>query len=303
MGIFDIFLQNLLSAENVHYNIMFYVKYLAGLSIFFFVFQKIVLFFNKKRPFSSNKNFTLAHEEGIKDTDLKCEAFYPFLDAFIATPILVASHNVMYYVLPESMQLNLFAYYLPNAHFIIKLLFALLVLEICLYIRHRISHEFMWSFHAVHHCAHKISWTTTFRAHPIDAIIMGLIQSIILYSVGISIEVISMAIMIFSFWNAFIHCNIQLDFPKPFKYIFGSPNFHRWHHATNPEAHNKNYCNIFAFIDYIMGTYYCPDNILPEKYGSSIKTLDNHKDTNILNELYYPISRQFKRIAKIFAKK
>ncbi len=88
--------------------------------------------------------------------------------------------------------------------------------------------------------------------------------------------------------NYFVHSNIVLDYPKPWKYIFVSPNMHRWHHALEPEAHNKNYCVVFAFVDYLLGTYYVPDNALPKGYGSNRAELDDIERKTILSELTIP---------------
>lgn len=268
--------------------------------VLFWILAQLVYQFNKNRPERQSKNFTLVDKIGILNTDSKCELFYPFIKIFITTPLYVACFEYVRIFLSPELTLGIFENHLNQLPFLIQLFIALFVLDMCLYVRHRFTHEFMWSFHAVHHCAHKISWLTMMRVHPIDAIIMGMIQTIILHFIGASSAVFITAFSINGLWNAFVHSNIHLDWPKPFKYIFGSPNFHRWHHATDTEAHNTNYCIMFSCIDYVMGTYYCPDNRLPETYGSSMKTLDNHESTNILKELYYPIGRQFKKINKLF---
>ncbi|MEO1324243.1 MAG: hypothetical protein AAFV59_14675, partial [Pseudomonadota bacterium] len=44
----------------------------------------------------------------------------------------------------------------------------------------------------------------------------------------------------------------------PFRYLIASPQFHRWHHVDQPEAHNKNFALFFPFIDLAFGTYYSP---------------------------------------------
>ena len=45
---------------------------------------------------------------------------------------------------------------------------------------------------------------------------------------------------------------------------------------------------IFAFIDYLLGTYYVPDNALPKAYGSGHVEMDDIANKNILKELWLP---------------
>ena len=170
----------------------------------------------------------------------------------------------------------------------LQVLLGLLVIDISLWIRHSFVHKFLWSFHAVHHSAKELTWLTTRRLHPLDQIVMGLIDCVILYVIGFSAEGMIGALIIKDLNNLFVHSNIVLDYPKPLKYIFVSPNMHRWHHATEKEAHDKNYCVVFAFVDYVMGTFYVPDNALPKNYGCAMPEMDDIDNKNILKELWFP---------------
>ena len=129
---------------------------------------------------------------------------------------------------------------------------------------------------------------TTHRLHPLDQIVMSLIDCVILYIIGFPAEGMALALIVKDVNNLFVHSNIVLDYPKPWKYIFVSPNMHRWHHAMEKEAHDKNFCVVFAFVDYVMGTYHVPDNALPKAYGSAHAELDAVEKKTILKELWLP---------------
>lgn len=285
-------------------NILLSYMVIFKVAVFFFIVAAILEMLNKIGVFGKkNKNFCLVDKKQIFNTDTKCEIFYPLIKTFIASPIVIYAYSLICIYIPKDYSFNLFTKYLNDIPFILQIFIALFILDICLYVRHRFSHQFMWSFHAVHHCAHKISWLTMMRVHPIDYVVMNLIQIVILSLIGTSIEIFAIAHIINGFWNAFVHSNIHLDFPKPIKYIIAGPNFHRWHHATDEAAHNKNYCIMFSCIDYVMGTYYWPDDILPQKYGSSMKSLDDYQNTNIVKELLYPIKRQIRKVKSLAIKK
>ena len=58
-------------------------------------------------------------------------------------------------------------------------------------------------------------------------------------------------------YGMYIHMDLDIDH-GPFKYVFASPMFHRWHHADLPEAYGKNLSNFFPVFDVIGGTFYLP---------------------------------------------
>lgn len=237
------------------------------------------------------RNFTSAHPPRLFNADFKCEAFYPFITYFISRPLAAFIYASLVYLGFESLP-QLFATGAENLPIWLQVIAGLLILDLSLYIRHRLAHTCFWSFHSVHHCAREITWLTTRRLHPFDEIFMGLLDLVILYVVGFSTEGMAIAVFIKEINNMFVHSNIVLDYPKPLKYIFVSPNMHRWHHATT--IHNVNYCIVFAFFDYWFGTYHVPDRRLPEQYGTATPEMDNIERKTILKELYYPFVMMWK---------
>ena len=69
-------------------------------------------------------------------------------------------------------------------------------------------------------------------------------------------------------YSAMVHANLNWTF-GPFKYIFASPVFHRWHHTSLAEGRDKNFAPTFPLLDIVFGTFYMPENRLPEQYGVS----------------------------------
>ncbi len=253
------------------------------------LFWRISLVLPKPEGKTENlKNLHCAHPPSFLNKEFKCEVFYPFIGILISQPLFVHLAIGLINAITGRLPYQIFAQQISSLPVIVQVFLALLVIDISLWIRHGFVHKFLWSFHAVHHSAAEIGWMTTHRLHPLDQMVMGLIDMIVLYVIGFDADGMAIAMVIKNLNNLFIHSNIVLDYPKPWKYIFVSPNMHRWHHATEKEAHDKNFCVVFAFVDYIMGTYYVPDNALPKAYGSADRDMDDIERKTILTELLLP---------------
>jgi sterol desaturase/sphingolipid hydroxylase (fatty acid hydroxylase superfamily) len=63
--------------------------------------------------------------------------------------------------------------------------------------------------------------------------------------------------------------------------------FHRWHHATEPEAIDKNYAATFPILDILFGTYYMPEGKLPTEFG----TVGAPLPEQFLDQMVYPFRR------------
>src|SRR5215469_12192814 len=50
-------------------------------------------------------------------------------------------------------------------------------------------------------------------------------------------------------------------------YLIASPKFHRWHHTSEDEGLDKNFAGLFPLFDVLFGTYYMPEDRLPEQFG------------------------------------
>ena len=277
---------------------------IASTAILLLVFWRIGLLLPKPEGKTENlRNFHCAHPPALFNKDFKCEGFYPLINIFISQPVAIFLTFALLQLSADGLPYQVFNKQVGSLPFVLQVLLGLLIIDISLWIRHGFVHKWFWSFHAVHHSAAELSWMTTHRLHPLDQIAMSLIDCLVLYIIGFSAEGMACAIIIKDLNNLFVHSNVVLDYPKPWKYIFVSPNMHRWHHATEKEAHDTNFCVVFAFIDYFMGTYHVPDNALPKVYGSDLPEMDDTEHKSILKELWLPFKpAQGTAVAKEAAK-
>lgn len=134
----------------------------------------------------------------------------------------------------------------------------LLMLDFANYWGHRLLHtKYFWGIHALHHSDTHMTWTTSYRIHVLEFLVMKVLFVVIIGWMFLPIEVIGFAAIIRSWHAKFIHCQLGWTFGK-FAKVISSPNFHRWHHSIEAEAYGKNLCIMFPFWDVLFGTYYDP---------------------------------------------
>jgi sterol desaturase/sphingolipid hydroxylase (fatty acid hydroxylase superfamily) len=156
--------------------------------------------------------------------------------------------------------------------------------DFLLYWIHRIFHgATMWRFHAIHHSAKEVDWTTTYRFHPVNMMLQPALVSVFMISLGIKPEVMAYFIPFDILSAAFVHANVNWTL-GPFKYVFASPVFHRWHHTMPEEGGNSNFAPTFSIFDWMFGTFYMPEGKLPEVFGND----DHHFPEGYFAQLQYP---------------
>lgn len=139
--------------------------------------------------------------------------------------------------------------------------------DFLLYWSHRLFHDArLWPFHAVHHSAEDVDWTTAYRAHPVDKLFRGGLVWAIMLALGIAPEIMVALIPFDIISAAFVHGNLNWTL-GPLKYVFATPVFHRWHHTGPEDGGEKNFAPTFSFWDVLFGTFYMPDDKVPHEYG------------------------------------
>lgn len=177
----------------------------------------------------------------------------------------------------------------------LQVLVALLTIDLLTYVRHYFMHVFLWKFHAIHHAPKDINWITSYRLHPIEYFITISFQFLMLYMIGFDGKANGYAMIILIGFNIFTHLNMNLEFKGFMRYVISCPNYHRWHHATDKEAINKNFVAIFPFIDRIFGTYYFPEGKLPKTYGVYADNDSEKIPDGFLNQMVYPFRFIFRK--------
>jgi sterol desaturase/sphingolipid hydroxylase (fatty acid hydroxylase superfamily) len=165
----------------------------------------------------------------------------------------------------------------------------LLLMDVSTYWTHRLFHTVpgLWRFHALHHSAHQVTWSTTGRVHPLNEMANYLSTVVPWALIGFPVNVVLPIAPAIIFFALFAHAEWSDTAFGPFSKIFVSPRLHRWHHTHSNEGGNKNFANVFAFWDRLFGTYYLPADRMPEVYGLDVDDVPQ----GYLAQLVYPFRK------------
>lgn len=141
-----------------------------------------------------------------------------------------------------------------------------IISDCILYWTHRLFHTGRWwPFHAIHHSSPTVNWHSTYRFHPVNTWLTFTLVDAAMIFLGFSIEAVTLMGTFNMFYSAMVHANLNWTF-GPFRYVFASPVFHRWHHTSQQEGMDKNFAPTFPLLDIVFGTFYMPPH-LPTRYG------------------------------------
>ena len=142
------------------------------------------------------------------------------------------------------------------------------LVDVIQYWLHRAFHtRWLWPFHAIHHSPKELDWTATWRIHPVNFVLYETVAGVLTLLLGCSPQALVIIIPFNFFSAAFVHANLNWTF-GPFRYVMASPVFHRWHHASDPAIHDKNFAPTFPFLDVMFGTFHMPQGQVPDAYGA-----------------------------------
>jgi sterol desaturase/sphingolipid hydroxylase (fatty acid hydroxylase superfamily) len=151
-----------------------------------------------------------------------------------------------------------------------QVLMLLFAADFVLYWTHRAFHEskYLWKFHAVHHSTEHLDWMSGSRGHLVHIITERCLVMVPLYAFGASKEALDIYVAIAAFQAVYIHSNLHFPLGK-INNLFVDNRFHHWHHSSQKEAIDKNYCAHLPVWDLVFRTYYKPRESWPEKYGTT----------------------------------
>jgi sterol desaturase/sphingolipid hydroxylase (fatty acid hydroxylase superfamily) len=125
---------------------------------------------------------------------------------------------------------------------------------------HRWQHmsPVLWPSHRVHHSDGTVNTTTALRRSVLELLLIFifiLVPTVIV--AGVDEAAAPVAFAIFYGWGFFNHANIRLPL-GPLTAVFSGPQWHRLHHAIDPDCRDRNYAAYFPILDVLFGTYRAP---------------------------------------------
>lgn len=155
---------------------------------------------------------------------------------------------------------------------IVKVVSAVIFLDLAIYIQHVAFHKFSWPWrlHRVHHYDTQFDVSTAIRFHPIEIILSQAIKLAVIALIGAPAMAVFLFEIILSSTSLFNHANISL--PKKLdsflRLFVVTPDMHRIHHSVHSKEMQSNFGFNLPIWDRLFKTY-TPD------------PMDGHQDMKI----------------------
>jgi sterol desaturase/sphingolipid hydroxylase (fatty acid hydroxylase superfamily) len=169
---------------------------------------------------------------------------------------------------------------------LVRFVLVVLAADAVEYASHRAYHEvpFLWRFHAVHHSPQQMDWLSGSRLHVGEVLATRCLVLVPIFVLGFPQDTIFAYIIFVSVQSVVIHANIAMDLGW-LRYVVVTPQFHHWHHASDEEAIDRNYCAHTPLFDLIFGTFHLPQGRWPRTYGT-VKPIPG----TFFRQLLYPFA-------------
>jgi sterol desaturase/sphingolipid hydroxylase (fatty acid hydroxylase superfamily) len=136
----------------------------------------------------------------------------------------------------------------------LHVLLGVLLFELGGYVYHRLAHTlpWLWRLHAVHHSSETMDWLASFRQHPLEIVLMTLVQNAPLVLLGIPLGSHALVLVLLKLNTVFVHANLRVHAGR-LGHLVATPAFHHRHHARSGPT--RNFAGLFPWLDRVFGTF------------------------------------------------
>ncbi len=140
-----------------------------------------------------------------------------------------------------------------------KLVFALFLLDLAIYLQHRLFHyvPVLWRLHRMHHADLDVDVTTGARFHPVEILLSLGIKFLVIVPLGappLAVLLFEIALNATSMFN---HSNVRVPpaVERVLRWLIVTPDMHRVHHSVVRRETDSNFGFNLAWWDRLFGTY------------------------------------------------
>jgi sterol desaturase/sphingolipid hydroxylase (fatty acid hydroxylase superfamily) len=146
-----------------------------------------------------------------------------------------------------------------DAHILLQLLLATLIVDFFKYWYHRWTHEVpvLWRFHSIHHSLDRLEMLRASYFYPLDIFLTVASGTLAMLMVGAGYQLIIFHNVFAGITGLLNHSNADLECGF-FDSVLNSPGHHRAHHSVGLPGSRSNYGSFFNFTDRLFGTRYLP---------------------------------------------
>ncbi|MGB3455573.1 MAG: sterol desaturase family protein [Litorimonas sp.] len=132
----------------------------------------------------------------------------------------------------------------------------LLIFDLAYYINHRMIHtKWLWPIHVLHHSDRAMTFSTAYRIHILQGAHFALLSLVLIGWLSLPAEAAALTFVIRNWYGMYVHSRLPVrhGWLEP---VLVSPNYHRWHHADDPDVYGKNLADMFPVWDILFGTHH-----------------------------------------------
>lgn len=148
---------------------------------------------------------------------------------------------------------------LISVPFYLQVIVGVLCIDFVNYWAHRLNHTWgiLWRLHRVHHSDTTMDSSTTYRFHPLDALLDNLATVAAAFIFGLDGTILVFWLIVYMPLLVLHHTDFIIPkwFDKSFGRVIVSPNFHKIHHHQQQVFTDSNYGLLFIFWDKLFNTY------------------------------------------------
>jgi sterol desaturase/sphingolipid hydroxylase (fatty acid hydroxylase superfamily) len=141
----------------------------------------------------------------------------------------------------------------PAMRGVLHVLLGLVLFDLAGYAYHRLAHRipWMWRLHRVHHSAERMDWLASFRQHPVEILLVTLVQNVPLVILGIPLGAHAGVLLFLRVHTVFVHADLELP-DGWWSRVLAMPAFHHRHHDRLGAP--RNFAALLPAIDRCFGT-------------------------------------------------
>jgi sterol desaturase/sphingolipid hydroxylase (fatty acid hydroxylase superfamily) len=178
----------------------------------------------------------------------------------------------------------------------LKLLVALLLLDLAIYLQHRLFHyvPVLWRFHRMHHADLDIDVTTGARFHPVEILLSLGIKLLVIVTAGVApIAVLAFEIAL-NATSMFNHSNVRIpSSAEPLlRWLVVTPEMHRVHHSIVRRETDSNFGFNFPWWDRLFKTYRAEPEAGHEGMTIGIAQFRDPKELRLSRMLRQPFRKE-----------
>ncbi len=143
--------------------------------------------------------------------------------------------------------------------FALEVLLGVIVLDLAIYLQHRIFHRvpWLWRLHRMHHSDTEFELSTAIRFHPLEIALSMLIKILVVVICGIPALAVLLFEILLSATALFSHADISLParLDRALRRVLVTPDMHRIHHSVIPLETNSNFGFCLSWWDRLFDSY------------------------------------------------